>query len=401
VALQADGKIIIGGYNALARLNSDGSRDACFNPAAANGNVSSLLVQPDGRVLLGGSFSTVNGIPRNGIARINADASLDGGFDPGTGVQGLVSSMVLQPDGKVIIGGDFYSVNGVVRPYIARLYGNSSGPQVRAFRTDTNSVIVAWPGNSSGLTLQQTTNLASPNWVNISAAPSTVGSENQVTLTAPAGQRFFRLSGPAPVTQPSPIPGPAAPTLAATAGNARVVLNWNTFAGASGHRVQRSTSYYEGPYTTIAQPGTNTYTDLTAVNGTTYYYRVSVIYPCGESAYSSPYGIVPQAPPPTMHVQSITMSWVASGSRYQTKAVVRVVDNNGAPVSGATVTGNFTGAINNAGRTGVSNASGDATVTSSSSIRNGSVTFTVWDIYRATMNYNAGGNVINSATISR
>ncbi len=400
VAVQADGKILVGGSSALARLNSDGSRDACFNPSV-NGNLSSLIVQPDGKVLLGGSFSAVNGVGRNGIARINIDGSLDGGFDPGMGVQGLVSAMVLQPDGNVIIGGDFYSVNGVVRPYVARLYGNPSGPRLRVFGSGSNSLTVAWPGSSSGFTLQQTTNLTAPDWITVAPPPSTVGSENEVTVEPLAGQLFLRLSGPGPTSPPNPVPPPVPPTLSASAGNAQVILAWNALAGAIGHRVQRSTSSYEGPYTTIAQPRTNSYTDLTALNDITYYYRVSVTYPCGESAYSLPFGIVAHAPPPTVHVQSIAMSWVAAGSRYKARALVNVVNDRGVAVSGANVVGDFSGAINNAGLAGVTGSNGNATLTTTSAIRTGTVAFTVTGVTTSTMGYNPAANSVTSGTISR
>ena len=95
------------------------------------------------------------------------------------------------------------------------------------------------------------------------------------------------------------------------------------------------------------------------------------------------------------------MSWVASGSRYKARAVVKVVDNAGAVVSGATVYGSFSGSINNAGLTGVTAATGNATITSTSAIRNGTITFTVSSIYAANTGYNSAANVVTSATISR
>ena len=66
-----------------------------------------------------------------------------------------------------------------------------------------------------------------------------------------------------------------------------------------------------------------------------------------------------------------------------------------------TVTGNFTGSINNAGRTGVTAVNGEATITSSSAIKHGTVTFTVVNIAAGSAGYNSGANVVNSATISR
>jgi uncharacterized delta-60 repeat protein len=128
---QPDGKIIIGGgltmyngtqRNRIARLNADGTLDTSFDPGTgANGAVRSAVIQPDGKIIIGGSFTEYNGTGRNNIARLNADGTLDPNFDPGTGANGAVRSAVIQPDGKIIIGGDFFQYNGTVRNRIARL----------------------------------------------------------------------------------------------------------------------------------------------------------------------------------------------------------------------------------------------------------------------------------------
>ena len=136
IALQPDGKVLIGGefasYNRttrrrIARLNADGSLDASFNPGSgANGSVYSIALQPDGKVLIGGYFTSYNGTSRNRIARLNADGSLDASFNPGTGASSTVYPIALQPDGKVLIGGYFTSYNGMGRNRIARIHGAST-----------------------------------------------------------------------------------------------------------------------------------------------------------------------------------------------------------------------------------------------------------------------------------
>jgi uncharacterized delta-60 repeat protein len=136
LALQADGKVLIGGsftdYNAtprnnIARLNSDGGLDATFNPGSgANGMVRIVAVQADGKVLMGGTFTDYNGTARNRIARLNSNGSLDTSFNPGTGASGIVESLALQADGKVLIGGSFSTYNGTARNGIARLESNGS-----------------------------------------------------------------------------------------------------------------------------------------------------------------------------------------------------------------------------------------------------------------------------------
>ncbi|MFO0398403.1 MAG: delta-60 repeat domain-containing protein, partial [Sphingobacteriia bacterium] len=131
IALQPDGKMLIeGGFssynntprNRIARLNADGSLDTGFNPGSSlNGAVSALAPQPDGKVLIGGNFTSYSGTPRNRIARLNADGSLDTSFDPGTGTNNEVSEIILQPDGKMFIAGIFTSYNGTFRNRLARL----------------------------------------------------------------------------------------------------------------------------------------------------------------------------------------------------------------------------------------------------------------------------------------
>jgi uncharacterized delta-60 repeat protein len=135
-ALQPDGKILIGGYftsyngnarNYIARLNADGSLDATFNPGTgASSLVESIVLQPDGKILIGGWFTSYNGTARNRIARLNADGSLDATFNPGTGASSTVNSIALQPDGKILIGGSFTSFNGMSRDRIARLNADGS-----------------------------------------------------------------------------------------------------------------------------------------------------------------------------------------------------------------------------------------------------------------------------------
>ena len=136
VAVQDDGKVLIGGWftevdgvarNRIARLNPDGSLDTGFDTSTGvNSSVLSLAIHTDGKVLIGGYFSTVDGVPRNSIARLNDDGSLDEGFDPGAGANSLVYAVAVQDDSKVLIGGLFAVVEGVVRNNIARLNADGS-----------------------------------------------------------------------------------------------------------------------------------------------------------------------------------------------------------------------------------------------------------------------------------
>jgi uncharacterized delta-60 repeat protein len=135
IALQPDGKIIIGGdfttldgvtRNRIARLNGNGTLDTGFNPNA-NAFINSIALQSDGKILIGGRLSTIGGVTRLYIARLNSDGALDTGFNANMGgAEQGVASIALQPDGKIIIGGDFDTINGLNRNRIARLDSDGS-----------------------------------------------------------------------------------------------------------------------------------------------------------------------------------------------------------------------------------------------------------------------------------
>ncbi len=148
MALQPDGKIIIGGdfttyngitANRLARINIDGSLDSSFNfGTGANSYIYSMALQPDGKIIIGGSFTTYNGITANRLARINIDGSLDSSFNSGTGANYSIYSMALQPDGKMVIGGDFTTYNGITANKLARI--NIDGTFDNSFNTNGTGV---------------------------------------------------------------------------------------------------------------------------------------------------------------------------------------------------------------------------------------------------------------------
>ena len=149
VAAQEDGKVLLGGFftalrrngtasltkrRYIARLKANGKVDRVFDPRA-NAAVLAMAVQEDGKVLIGGTFTSLrpNGaaLPttRRYIARLNADGTLDRLFNPNA--NGPVHCIAIQADGKALIGGEFTALapNGVhqntARNRVARL--NSDG----------------------------------------------------------------------------------------------------------------------------------------------------------------------------------------------------------------------------------------------------------------------------------
>ncbi len=135
LAVQPDGRTLIGGnftsvagtpINRIARLNADGTRDTGFTPGTGANGYTRMTVQPDGKIILVGGFTTVNGVARNRIARLNADGSLDTTFDPGTGADNAVYHAIVQPDARIIVVGLYTSINGVARNRVARLNADGS-----------------------------------------------------------------------------------------------------------------------------------------------------------------------------------------------------------------------------------------------------------------------------------
>jgi uncharacterized delta-60 repeat protein len=132
MAVQADGKVLVGGFftslggtrrNYLGRLNPDGSLDASFNPGA-NDAVLALAVQPDGRILVGGAFTTLGGggtghTPRMRLARLNQDGSVDSTFDVEANNQ--VNAIAVQRDRRIVVGGQFTMLDGVARRRLGRV----------------------------------------------------------------------------------------------------------------------------------------------------------------------------------------------------------------------------------------------------------------------------------------
>jgi gliding motility-associated-like protein/uncharacterized delta-60 repeat protein len=132
LALQADGKIVIGGrftqidgnsLGRIARVNSGGTLDLSFNVSGSgfNNAVRGMAVQTDGKLIVVGSFTTYNGTPVTRIVRLNADGSIDGSFNVGTGPNNSLNGIKLQPDNKIVVSGSFTAFNGTSLAGMARL----------------------------------------------------------------------------------------------------------------------------------------------------------------------------------------------------------------------------------------------------------------------------------------
>jgi uncharacterized delta-60 repeat protein len=151
IAVQPDGKILVAGTFArfngkkvghLVRLNPDGHFDPNFDDGSgADAAVMGLDLQTDGKILISGDFACVNGVLRPHIARLDSDGSLDTSFIPGNETNAVIRSMAVQSDGKIVIGG-FDNANGKTYPYVARL--NADGSLDENFKVNEENPGVIW-----------------------------------------------------------------------------------------------------------------------------------------------------------------------------------------------------------------------------------------------------------------
>jgi len=140
LALQADGRILVGGSfrsyagasaGGVVRIFPDGSLDPSFKPGAgANGTVYDIVVQPDGRILVAGAFTKFAGVARKNIVRLEPDGRIDTGFaNPTFASPSSIRSIALQSDGKVVVGGaiSYSGLSGEgFKSGVARLNANGS-----------------------------------------------------------------------------------------------------------------------------------------------------------------------------------------------------------------------------------------------------------------------------------
>lgn len=115
----------------ILRINNDGSIDSTFTPAVVatpdnQSFVTNILIQADGKVLAGGYFATVSGVPREDIVRLLSDGTVDATFTSPSTPSGEIYAMALQQDQKILVGGNFPAVNGTSALAIARLNPDGS-----------------------------------------------------------------------------------------------------------------------------------------------------------------------------------------------------------------------------------------------------------------------------------
>jgi uncharacterized delta-60 repeat protein len=132
VVVQPDGKVLVGGlFNSvapnggpsvtrknIARFHPDGSLDTAFDPNA-NSDIYAIALEPDGKILVGGYFTSIGGQFRNRLARLDPTNGLADAFNPGANE--VVRTIARQTNGLILVGGDFSHVGGAIRSRLARL----------------------------------------------------------------------------------------------------------------------------------------------------------------------------------------------------------------------------------------------------------------------------------------
>ena len=181
IITQSDGKILVGGdftvyggydWRGLVRIDEWGTVDQSFSSMSgptlgANASVKCLATQGDGKIIVGGLFSSFNGVTRNRLARLNVDGSIDPSFNTGSGFAGSgmtngVYCTKIQSDGKILVGGDFTSFNGTPFNKYGRLnsnctidngfnsYGVSGSVASFNIQNDGKIIIAGWFSNFAG-----------------------------------------------------------------------------------------------------------------------------------------------------------------------------------------------------------------------------------------------------------
>ena len=153
LSLQSDQKLIVGGEylslngvpsSYLTRLQSNGEIDETFDTGTSfNGKIYASYIQPDGKIIVGGNFTSYNGIAVGRLIRLNTDGSYDNTFDTSIAANtGIIYEICPQTDGKIIIVGSFAKYNNVNVGRVARILPDGS----------LDSSFVTGSGSSSNIT---------------------------------------------------------------------------------------------------------------------------------------------------------------------------------------------------------------------------------------------------------
>lgn len=146
----AGGSISVGVIGHIVRFNPDGSEDSTFQKGTGfNNTVKALLLQADGKVIVGGDFTSYNGTPCGGITRLDTNGNIDTDFNTaiGTGANAGVKAIALEQSGSLLIGGSFTDFNGSTVQGLVRISGtgstlNTLTTSFRVAQTTVNTILL-------------------------------------------------------------------------------------------------------------------------------------------------------------------------------------------------------------------------------------------------------------------
>ncbi|MGL5020079.1 MAG: fibronectin type III domain-containing protein, partial [Luteolibacter sp.] len=308
IAIQADGGIVIGGYfnrvnqtlrGNVARLNSNGSVDGTFDPGTgANSSVKSVALDSQGRIVVGGDFTQVNGIPAGRIARLLTNGSVDPTFSADPGAGGSVEDLAVLAGDRIIIVGGFTTYNETPRNRIAQLnengsldpnFGSPAGSmQIRdlVVQPDGRSIIAGSFTQIGGIARRSIARLTDAGLLD-----SDFDVEGSVDLTSLRATRNNRILATGDVSFPDgtfqagpvrfftaggpPPPPPPGGVVAAAVNSTKIQVTWADGMGETGYLVERSLTGANN-WTLAGQSAADTpsFTDTGLVPGTQYYYRI-------------------------------------------------------------------------------------------------------------------------------
>jgi uncharacterized delta-60 repeat protein len=279
------GKIVVAGAKYLSRLQPDGSYDESFkrsgtfgNGPVLNGPVYSVAVLPGQRLLIAGDFTTINGQAVGRVARLLGNGELDTTFGMGAGADAAVRAIAVRADGEIFLTGDFQTLNGVPRPRLGQLSPEG------AVRMDFDPML-GLDGVGYALSIDSSTSLL------VGGGFTSVNGLNRFGLarveTTPLG---------ALRTVPS---APASFSATAVTSN-QVLLVWSEVPTATGFIVERSNDG-NTRWLSLGSPaaGATSFMDTTVVPGQTYHYRI-IPWNAGGDAPSSGINVVSLPTPDTV-----------------------------------------------------------------------------------------------------
>jgi uncharacterized delta-60 repeat protein len=204
IQILPDGKILIAGKlddgqyptyasSRVARLLPDGNIDSSFIPCLPSATeVFRIAAQPDGKILIAGNFRDVNGVERSGIARLDSDGSFDSTFDPASGIDGVITgdprafAVALDMSGKILLGGNFLTFAGTPHSFLVRL--NSDGSHHAPVHAFSKSIVADEDSAPSQFTVSVSDpDGDAPTW-------SSIGSIGSITVTGATPNQIASFS---------------------------------------------------------------------------------------------------------------------------------------------------------------------------------------------------------------